>query len=120
MRPPTRSPATSPSAPRPPTASALRHRRPSPASTATTRPASSTTARDGWIRARYHRSLDLPLDAIRLSSRACVFDNSSKDPTWLAEITDGKVVELKSAEVPKWFQRAVLEKIGYIPPPLSG
>jgi len=30
------------------------------------------------------------------------------------------VLELKSAEVPKWFQRAVLEKIGYIPPPLSG
>jgi hypothetical protein len=31
--------------------------------------------------------------------------------TWLAEITDGKTLELKTDRIPAWFQHAVLEKI---------
>jgi predicted ABC-type ATPase len=60
----------------------------------------------------YHRSLDL-LMAIRHASRAYVFDNSgdNKNHTWLAEITDGRVLELKSAQIPAWFKRSVLDKI---------
>ena len=64
---------------------------------------------------RYHRSLELLLEAIRHTNRAYVFDNSgdNKDRahTWVAEITDGQVLELKSDQIPAWFQRAVLDKI---------
>jgi ABC-type multidrug transport system ATPase subunit len=31
--------------------------------------------------------------------------------TWLAEITDGRVLEMKTDRVPAWFKRAVLDKI---------
>jgi predicted ABC-type ATPase len=67
------------------------------------------------IVARYYRSLELLVDAIRHTNRAYVFDNSgdSKDgkQTWLAEITDGEHLELKTANIPAWFRRSVLDKI---------
>jgi predicted ABC-type ATPase len=70
------------------------------------------------IEPRYHRSLGLLMEAIRHTNRAYIFDNSgdNKDGkhTWLAEITDGQVLELKSDQIPAWFKRAVLDKI--IPP----
>jgi predicted ABC-type ATPase len=66
------------------------------------------------IEPRYYRSLDLLLPAIRLTNRAYIFDNSGegKDHTWVAEITDGNSVQIKSELVPAWFKRAVLDKIG--------
>lgn len=64
---------------------------------------------------RYHRSLDLLISAIRHTNRAYIFDNSGDiaegGHTWLAEITDGRRLELKTDRVPTWFQRAVLDKI---------
>lgn len=67
---------------------------------------------------RYHRSLALLMQAIRHTNRAYVFDNSGDNldqkHTWLAEITDGRVLELKSDRIPAWFKHAVLNKI--IPP----
>lgn len=65
------------------------------------------------IASRYHRSLDLLIDAIRFSNRAYIFDNSTenKDRAWIAEITDGKVLELKTDQIPAWFKRAVMDKI---------
>jgi predicted ABC-type ATPase len=64
---------------------------------------------------RYYRSLDLLMEAIRVSNRAYVFDNSSDNKdrkhTWLAEITDGKELDLKSDQMPAWFKRFVLDKI---------
>jgi hypothetical protein len=44
---------------------------------------------------------------------AYIFDNSGEgtDRTWLAEITDGRELELKTDRVPSWFKRAVLDKI---------
>ena len=67
------------------------------------------------IAPRYHRSLDLLMDAIRHANRAYVFDNSrdSRDAsgTWIAEITEGRELELKSSQIPAWFRRAVLDKI---------
>jgi hypothetical protein len=55
------------------------------------------------------------MDAICLTNRAYVFDNSTDNAdgthTWLAEITDGRVLELKSDRIPSWFKRAVLDKI---------
>lgn len=67
------------------------------------------------IVSRYARSLDLLMDAVRHTNRAYVFDNSgdSKDgtQTWLAEITDGRKLELKTDRIPVWFKRSVLDKI---------
>ena len=55
------------------------------------------------------------MDAIQHTNRAYVFDNSGdnhdKKHIWLAEITDGSVLELKSDQIPAWFKRFVLDKI---------
>lgn len=67
------------------------------------------------IEKRYYRSLDLLMDAIEHTNRAYIFDNSVANPnaqhTWLAEITDGRELEMKTDQVPAWFKRAVLDKI---------
>lgn len=67
------------------------------------------------IESRYYRSLDLLLDAIRQTDRAYVFDNSgdsrNHSHTWLAEVTDGTLLQLKSDLIPAWFQRAILDKV---------
>jgi predicted ABC-type ATPase len=67
------------------------------------------------IEKRYHRSLDLLIDAIQHTNRAYIFDNSGDNTeqkqTWLAEITNGRKLELKTGEIPSWFKRWVLDKI---------
>lgn len=65
------------------------------------------------IVSRYHRSLGLLMEAIHHTDLAYVFDNSghNMERTWLAEITGGQVLELKTNEMPAWFKRAVLDKI---------
>ena len=67
------------------------------------------------IISRYHRSLAHLLEAIKHTSRAYIFDNStdSADPqlAWIAEITDGRLLELKTDQIPAWFHRAVIDKI---------
>ena len=67
------------------------------------------------IEERYHRSLGLLMDAIKYTNRAYVFDNSGDNAdgkhTWLAEITDGQKLELKTNTIPAWFARTVLYKI---------
>jgi predicted ABC-type ATPase len=68
---------------------------------------------EGKIESRYHRSLDLLMDAIRYTSRAYIFDNSGDNQekhTWLAEITEGRKLEMKTDQMPSWFKRAVLDK----------
>jgi predicted ABC-type ATPase len=65
------------------------------------------------IECRYHRSLDLLMDAIRCTNRAYIFDNSGDNQekhTWLAEITEGRKLEMKTDQMPAWFKRAVLDK----------
>jgi predicted ABC-type ATPase len=73
------------------------------------------TVPENRIATRYYRSLDLLMEAIRHTNQAYVFDNSgdnqNKKHTWLAEITDGRELELKSDRIPAWFKRAVLDKI---------
>lgn len=68
---------------------------------------------EGKIASRYHRSLDLLVDAIRHTNRAYVFDNSGDNQkhTWLAEITEGRELEMKTDQAPAWFKRSVLDKI---------
>lgn len=69
------------------------------------------------IRQRYVRSLALLMDAIRHTDRAYLFDNSETDPNpqpediWLAEITGGSDMGIKTSAVPPWLHRAVLDKI---------
>lgn len=67
------------------------------------------------IESRYHRSLDLLKEAIRHTNRAYIFDNSGENAdgkhTWLAEVTDGRKLELQTDKIPSWFTRAVLDKI---------
>ncbi len=62
------------------------------------------------IASRYERSLNLLIDAIRHTNRAYIFDNSQHQHIWLAEITDGKMLELKTGLLPAWFKKAVWEK----------
>lgn len=66
------------------------------------------------IVARYHRSLALLPDAVRATNRAYIFDNSGGrgDHTWLAEVTDGKTLELKANLLPAWFRKALLDPFG--------
>jgi len=59
---------------------------------------------------RYYRSLELLSEAVKYSSRAYIFDNSSYDKVWLAEITDGKELELKTELIPKWLRTYLIEK----------
>lgn len=63
---------------------------------------------------RYHRSLQLLEKAVAYSNRAYVFDSSKeaedRQHAWVAEITEGVTIELKTDKIPGWFQRALLDK----------
>jgi predicted ABC-type ATPase len=65
------------------------------------------------IRSRYTRSLELLYDAMRLSDRAYIFDNTEEGETgrtWIAEVASG-VIELKVLDnLPHWFEQYVLDK----------
>ena len=67
------------------------------------------------IVSRYFRSLDLLREAIRHANRAYIFDNSGTELVFVAEITDGHALELKTEKIPNWFKHAVLDKIGVAP-----
>lgn len=60
---------------------------------------------------RYHRSLNLLLDAIRLTNRAYIFDNSGSSRVWVAEVTEGTSIQLQTDSTPGWFVKAVLDKL---------
>lgn len=66
------------------------------------------------IIARYSRSLDLLVDAIRHTNRAYIFDNSTHQQIWTAEITDGEFLEMKTDRMPAWFKTAVWDKFSEI------
>ncbi len=64
------------------------------------------------IRSRYLRSLDLLFDAVLNSDRAYLFDNSGEEgaQVWVAEVTNGEELELKTALMPHWFKLALWDK----------
>lgn len=62
------------------------------------------------IVARYKRSLDLLYAAVTCSSRAFLFDNSGESHVWVAEVTDGAVLEPKVESLPNWCRRALWDK----------
>lgn len=68
---------------------------------------------EGKIVSRYSRSLDLLMAAVKYSNRAYLFDNSRHggERLWVAEIKDGRELELKCDPMPLWFQKAVWEKV---------
>lgn len=62
---------------------------------------------------RYKRSLDLLMDALKHTHRAYIFDNSGHQHICLAEVSDGKIMEMKVDKTPAWFKKAVWDKIGH-------
>jgi len=62
------------------------------------------------IVSRYKRSLELLMAAVRVSHRAYIFDNSSSAHIWLAEITNGRSLEMKVDQMPHWFKKALWDK----------
>jgi predicted ABC-type ATPase len=63
------------------------------------------------IIARYSRSLGLLIAAIRYTHRAYLFDNSRHKHIWLAEVTDGAVLEMKTDQMPAWFKSALWDRM---------
>ncbi|RYG32379.1 hypothetical protein EON81_20775 [bacterium] len=63
------------------------------------------------IRARYLRSLELLAEAIHYANRAYLFDNSGdKDSMlWVGEITEGRILNLKTQNVPEWVEKYVID-----------
>jgi predicted ABC-type ATPase len=59
---------------------------------------------------RYNRSLALLRAAVASTSRAYIFDNSGNEQehVWLAEITEGRTMEIKSDRVPAWLTSSLL------------
>lgn len=63
------------------------------------------------IISRYYNSLDLLPEAVACADRAYLFDNSDVERVWIAEITEGTDLELKSDFIPYWFKTALLDKL---------
>ncbi len=62
------------------------------------------------IVSRYQRSLDLLIEALKFTHRAYIFDNTSHEHVWLAEITEGRSLEMKVNQMPTWFKKALWDK----------
>ena len=66
---------------------------------------------DDKVIARYERSLGLLLEAIRHTDRAYIFDNSGLSQIWLAEVSDGNTLTMKTDRMPMWLKTAVWDKM---------
>lgn len=63
------------------------------------------------IIARYQKTLDLLLPALRAASKAYVFDNSSDKMTLIAKVKKGELTTLLPInQLPNWFIEAVINK----------
>lgn len=63
------------------------------------------------IESRYYRSLDLLPEAIKFTNRAYIFDNSGSEFQWIAEITEGKEIEIRTDYYPNWVKQHILDKL---------
>lgn len=59
---------------------------------------------------RYYRTLKNLTAAIRVTNRAYIYDNSGAKATLIAEITNGKDLEIKNSNIPAWVRKYILEK----------
>ena len=64
------------------------------------------------VRDRYVKSLSLLPDAVSVSNRAFIFDNSGESAVLLAEITNGTQLEYRTEDIPDWFFEAYVDKVG--------
>jgi len=64
------------------------------------------------IESRYYRSLDLLFEAVKFTNRAYIFDNSGDEFQWIAEVTEGKEIEIKTEYYPMWLKTYLLDKTG--------
>ena len=62
------------------------------------------------IRSRYVRSLQLLSQAVSYADRAYIFDNSHADHVWVAEVSDGLEIEMKTDLMPAWFKAALWDE----------
>lgn len=60
------------------------------------------------IVSRYYRSLELLSEAVKYSNRAYIFDNSSQERLWIAQVDNGKEFEFKSDTFPKWVKEYLI------------
>ena len=60
------------------------------------------------IVSRYYRSLELLSEALNYSNRAYIFDNSSQERLWIAQIDNAKEFVFKSEVVPVWVEEYLL------------
>ncbi|MHC8354513.1 zeta toxin family protein [Pseudomonas sp. LB3P81] len=63
------------------------------------------------VRERYYKSLGLLPEAIAVSNRAYIFDNSGDSTVLLAEITDGDSLEYRTEDIPDWFFESYVDKV---------
>ncbi len=63
------------------------------------------------IISRYYGSLELLLEAVKNSNRAYIFDNSSQEKLWIAEISDGKYFQFKDENIPEWAYKYLLKEV---------
>ncbi|NCO01379.1 MAG: hypothetical protein GW906_06090 [Epsilonproteobacteria bacterium] len=61
------------------------------------------------IVSRYYRSLELLSEAVKYSNRAYIFDNSSQEKSWIAQINNAKEFESKSDTIPQWVDKYLLK-----------
>ncbi len=50
------------------------------------------------------------MSAVQATNRAYIFDNSNHERVWIAEITDGRVLEMKTNSMPAWFKKSSWDK----------
>ena len=64
------------------------------------------------ISSRYKRTLDNLYDAVKLTNRAYVFDNSGEYSELVCEVTDGKKVKMRDIDKqpPEWFKHYFYKK----------
>jgi predicted ABC-type ATPase len=60
------------------------------------------------IVSRYYRSLELLSEAVKYSNRAYIFDNSSQERLWIAQVDNDNEIEFKSEIVPEWVDRYLI------------
>jgi predicted ABC-type ATPase len=61
------------------------------------------------IVSRYYRSLELLSQAVKYSNRTYIFDNSSQEKLWIAQIDNGNEFEFKSDIIPEWVNKYLLD-----------
>ena len=63
------------------------------------------------IEKRFYRSLELMYDAVKLSTRAYLFDNSGRYYELVAQVDYGNKVQIYVKSIPIWFVKYLYDKV---------